>query len=31
MTQPRMRHVRYRNFFVPQRNDIPAGFRTCRV
>jgi ergothioneine biosynthesis protein EgtB len=28
-TQPRMRHVRYRNFFTPERNDIFAGFRSC--
>ncbi len=31
MTQPRMRHPRYRNFFVPGRNDVPAGFRSCRL
>ncbi len=31
MTQLRLRNPRYRNFFEPQRNDIPAGFRTCRV
>jgi iron(II)-dependent oxidoreductase len=29
MTQPRMKHARYRNFFQPHRNDVPAGFRTC--
>jgi ergothioneine biosynthesis protein EgtB len=29
MTQPRMRHPRYRNFFLPHRNDIAAGFRSC--
>jgi ergothioneine biosynthesis protein EgtB len=29
MTQPRMRHRRYRNFFQPGRNDVPAGFRSC--
>ncbi len=29
MTQPRLRHPRYRNFFQPQRNDVPAGFRSC--
>lgn len=29
MTQPRMRHPRYRNFFGPQRSDLAAGFRTC--
>jgi ergothioneine biosynthesis protein EgtB len=31
MTQPRMRHPRYRNFFRGDRNDVPAGFRTCRA
>jgi ergothioneine biosynthesis protein EgtB len=31
MTQPRMRHPRYRNFFEAQRSDVPAGFRTCVV
>ena len=30
MTHPRMRHPRYRNFFMAHRNDVPAGFRTCR-
>jgi ergothioneine biosynthesis protein EgtB len=29
MTQPRLRHARYRNFFPPHRNDIAAGFRSC--
>jgi ergothioneine biosynthesis protein EgtB len=29
MTQPRMRHARYRNYFQPHRADIAAGFRTC--
>jgi iron(II)-dependent oxidoreductase len=29
MTQARMRHPRYRNFFAPHRNDVPAGFRSC--
>jgi ergothioneine biosynthesis protein EgtB len=29
MTQPRMRHPRYRNFFQAHRNDVPAGFRSC--
>jgi ergothioneine biosynthesis protein EgtB len=29
MTQPRMRHARYRNFFQPHRTDVPAGFRSC--
>ena len=28
-TQPRMTHPRYRNFFLPDRRDIFAGFRTC--
>lgn len=28
-TQPRMRSVRYRNFFTAERNDIFAGFRSC--
>ncbi len=31
MTQPRMRHARYRNFFMAGRSDVPAGFRTCRA
>jgi ergothioneine biosynthesis protein EgtB len=29
MTQPRMRHPRYRNFFMTHRNDVAAGFRSC--
>jgi ergothioneine biosynthesis protein EgtB len=29
MTQPRMQHPRYRNFFAPGRDDIPAGLRSC--
>ncbi|MEO7246041.1 MAG: SUMF1/EgtB/PvdO family nonheme iron enzyme, partial [Rubrivivax sp.] len=29
LTQPRLRDARYRNFFPPDRNDVPAGFRTC--
>ena len=29
MTQPRMRHPHYRNFFTPERNDLAAGFRSC--
>jgi EgtB-related family protein len=28
-TQPRMTHPRFRNFFLPNRSDIFAGFRTC--
>jgi ergothioneine biosynthesis protein EgtB len=29
LTQPRMRHRAYRNFFTAERNDIAAGFRSC--
>ena len=29
MTQPRVRHPDYRNFFPATRNDIAAGFRSC--
>ena len=29
LTQPRLRHPRFRNFFVADRNDIAAGFRSC--
>ncbi|MBS1221228.1 MAG: Serine/threonine kinase, partial [Proteobacteria bacterium] len=28
-TSPRMAHPRYRNFFLPERNDVPNGFRSC--
>ena len=28
-TQPRLRDVRYRNFFAAARSDVPAGFRSC--
>jgi iron(II)-dependent oxidoreductase len=31
MTQPRLRHPRYRNYFPAHRNDVPAGFRSCAV
>jgi hypothetical protein len=31
MTQPRMRHPRYRNYFPSERNDVPAGFRSCAM
>ena len=31
VTQPRMRHPRYRNYFTADRNDIFAGFRSCAV
>ena len=30
-TQPRLRHLRYRNYFLPDRNDIFAGFRSCAL
>jgi ergothioneine biosynthesis protein EgtB len=30
-TQPRMKHPKYRNFFVPGRVDIIAGFRSCAL
>jgi iron(II)-dependent oxidoreductase len=29
LTQPRLRHPDYRNYFTAARNDIPAGFRSC--
>ena len=28
-TQPRLHDVHYRNYFLPGRNDIFAGFRSC--
>lgn len=28
-TDPRMRHARYRNFYLPGRRDLFTGFRTC--
>ena len=31
VTRPRMRSARYRNFFMPERDDIFAGFRTCAI
>lgn len=31
MTQPRMRHRQYRNFFEAHRSDVPAGFRSCAM
>ena len=31
LTQPRMHHPHYRNFFSASRNDIAAGFRTCAI
>ncbi len=30
-TQPRMRSATYRNFYMPERDDIFVGFRTCSV
>jgi ergothioneine biosynthesis protein EgtB len=29
MTQPRVAHPRYRNFFQPWRTDVPAGLRSA--
>ena len=31
LTQPRLHHPRYRNYFTPERNDIPAGLRSCAL
>jgi gamma-glutamyl hercynylcysteine S-oxide synthase len=30
-TQPMIKNAKYRNYFTPDRTDIYAGFRTCRV
>ena len=30
-TSERMVHPRYRNFFTPERTDIHAGFRSCKI
>jgi EgtB-related family protein len=30
-THPSLRDVHYRNFFTPERRDIYAGFRVCRI
>ena len=30
-TQKRLHHLRYRNFYTPERNDIFAGFRSCAL
>jgi ergothioneine biosynthesis protein EgtB len=30
-TRVRMRHPKYRNFYLPQRDDIFCGFRSCAV
>ena len=29
LTQPRLRHAGYRNYFTADRNDIAAGLRSC--
>ena len=31
MTQPRLRHARFRNYFPAARNDVPAGLRSCAL
>jgi EgtB-related family protein len=31
LTHPVLKHVNYRNFFTPERDDIYAGFRTCAL
>jgi EgtB-related family protein len=30
-TSARMMHPKYRNFFTPERTDIHAGFRSCKI
>lgn len=30
-TRPRMRSLKYRNFYLPERNDLFIGFRTCTL
>ena len=30
-TQPMMRNAKYRNYFMAERTDIFAGFRTCKL
>lgn len=30
-TQPMMKNPKYRNYFTPERTDIYAGFRTCKL
>lgn len=30
-TRPRMKHLKYRNFFQPERDDIFCGFRSCAM
>lgn len=31
LTRERMHHARYRNFYMPERDDIFVGFRTCAL
>ena len=31
VTHPYMRNPKYRNYFMPERTDIYAGFRTCAI
>ncbi|HYP66882.1 MAG TPA: selenoneine synthase SenA [Thiobacillaceae bacterium] len=31
ITRPRMHHPRFRNFYLPHRNDLFIGFRTCAL
>lgn len=31
VTRPRLHHARYRNFYLPHRNDIFVGFRSCSI
>jgi hypothetical protein len=31
MTHSILKHINYRNFFTPERDDIYAGFRTCAL
>lgn len=31
VTRPRLAHARWRNFYVPHRNDPFAGLRTCAI
>jgi gamma-glutamyl hercynylcysteine S-oxide synthase len=30
-THPRMKYPQYRNFYMPERNDMFCGFRTCAM
>ena len=31
VTHPRLKYPQYRNFYLPERNDMFAGFRTCAI